>query len=82
MENAQRTLAIGTYPFDHWECTQVSVFGQFEASWSVDPPPHYRVGRKILVRRSEFDQWASKFRVVRPPVDLESVVSDVMRGLG
>jgi excisionase family DNA binding protein len=43
--------------------------------------PHYRIGGKILVRRSEFDRWASKFRVARPPIDLENVVSDVMRGL-
>lgn len=47
-----------------------------------EPLPHYRIGGKILVRRSEFDHWASDFRVVRPPIDLENVVGDVMRGLG
>jgi excisionase family DNA binding protein len=46
-----------------------------------EPLPHYRIGGKILVRRLEFDQWASKFRVARPPIDLENVVGDVMRGL-
>jgi excisionase family DNA binding protein len=45
------------------------------------PLPHYRIGGKILVRRSEFDQWAAEFRVVRPSIDLEAVVGDVMRGL-
>ena len=45
------------------------------------PLPHYRIGGKILVRRSEFDQWAAEFRIVRPPLDLEVVVGDVMRGL-
>ncbi len=46
------------------------------------PLPHYRIGGKILVRRSEFDRWASEFKVVRPHVDLEAVVGDVVRGLG
>jgi len=45
------------------------------------PLPHYRIGGKILVRRSEFDRWASEFKVVRPHVDLDAVVGDVVRGL-
>lgn len=45
------------------------------------PLPHYRIGGKILVRRSEFDRWASEFKVERPLVDLDAVVSDVVRGL-
>jgi len=43
--------------------------------------PHYRIGGKILVRRSEFDRWASEFKVDRPPVDLDALVGDVMHGL-
>ena len=39
------------------------------------------MGGKILVRRSDFDRWAAKFKVVCPNVDLEAVVGDVMRGL-
>ena len=27
------------------------------------PLPHYRIGGKVLVRRSEFDRWAAGFRV-------------------
>lgn len=46
------------------------------------PLPHYRIGGKILVRRSEFDRWASEFKVVRPHLDLEALVGDVVRGLG
>jgi predicted DNA-binding transcriptional regulator AlpA len=46
------------------------------------PLPHYRIGGKILVRRSEFDRWASEFKVVRSHVDLEPLVGDVVRGLG
>ena len=45
------------------------------------PLPHYRIGGKILVRRSEFDPWAAEFKIVRPPLDLDAVVGDVMRGL-
>ena len=45
------------------------------------PLPHYRIGGKILVRRSEFDQWVAEFRIVRPPLDLDLVVGDVMCGL-
>jgi excisionase family DNA binding protein len=45
------------------------------------PLPHYRIGGKILIRRSEFDQWAAEFRIVRLLLDLEAVVGDVMRGL-
>ena len=45
------------------------------------PLPHYRIGGKILVRRSEFDRWAAEFRIVRSPLDLDVVVGDVMRGL-
>ena len=45
------------------------------------PLPHYRIGGKILVRRSDFDQWASEFKVDRAPVDLNVLVGDVARGL-
>jgi len=45
------------------------------------PLPHYRIGGKILVRRSEFDRWASEFKVDRAPVDLNVLVGDVVRGL-
>jgi hypothetical protein len=45
------------------------------------PLLHYRIGGKILVRRSEFDRWASEFKVERRLVDLDAVVGDVVRGL-
>lgn len=32
----------------------------------TDPLPSFRVGGKILVRRSEFDQWISRRRNGRP----------------
>src|SRR3954466_4352971 len=35
----------------------------------VTPLPHYRVGGRILVRRSEFDEWAVRFRTEGSPLD-------------
>ena len=49
---------------------------------AVDPLPHYRVGGKILVRRSEFDAWARRFRVARPSLDLDTLVGDLVGGFG
>jgi excisionase family DNA binding protein len=50
----------------------------------ADPPhplPHYRVGGKILVRRSEFDAWMGQYRQVGG-ADVELIVADVFKGLG
>jgi hypothetical protein len=47
---------------------------------SVRPVPHYRVGGKILVRRSEFDSWIGIYRQDgRRNVD--AIVTDVLRTL-
>jgi excisionase family DNA binding protein len=48
---------------------------------ATDPLPHYRVGGKILIRRSEFDAWARRFRVARPSVDIDTLVGDLVSGL-
>ncbi|OLB03381.1 MAG: hypothetical protein AUH14_13820 [Candidatus Rokubacteria bacterium 13_2_20CM_69_15_1] len=44
------------------------------------PLPHYRLGGKILVRRSEFDAWMAAYRQARQ-VDVERIVDSVMRDL-
>jgi excisionase family DNA binding protein len=41
------------------------------------PLPHYRVGGKILIRRSDFDRWMDQFRVARTPVNLNALVDDL-----
>ncbi len=46
----------------------------------VHPLPHYRVGGKVVVRRSEFDAWMVRYRRLGRG-DVEKVVSDVLRGL-
>lgn len=44
------------------------------------PLPHYRVGGKILVKRSEFDAWMGAFRVNQVD-NLDALVNDVLTGL-
>ena len=46
----------------------------------VHPLPHYRLGGKIVVRRSEFDAWMATYRRVGQ-VDVECVVDSIMRDL-
>jgi hypothetical protein len=46
----------------------------------IHPLPHYRIGGKIVVRRSEFDAWMSAYRRVGH-ADLGGIVNSVMRDL-
>jgi len=43
--------------------------------------PHYRIGGKILVRRSEFDAWAARFRV-KTRAGVDETVRGVLEDLG
>ena len=47
----------------------------------VHPLPCYRVGVKILVRRSEFDAWMQQFRDEPNAVNIDAVVDDIVNGL-
>ena len=38
--------------------------------------PHFRLGRKLLFRKSELDRWVESYRV--PVQDLKSVVDKVV----
>lgn len=42
------------------------------------PLPSYRVGGKILVKRSEFDAWMGQFRQ-RDALDLDSIAASAIR---
>lgn len=44
------------------------------------PLPHYRVGGKLLVRRSEFDGWIAVYRQ-RGREDIDAIVRDALKGL-
>jgi hypothetical protein len=46
----------------------------------LTPLPHYRIGGKLLVRRSDYDAWMLGFRRVATP-SLDRVVDDVLKGL-
>jgi hypothetical protein len=46
----------------------------------VHPLPHYRLGGKIVVRRSEFDAWMARYRRVGQ-ADVEGIVDSVLRDL-
>ena len=45
----------------------------------IDPLPAARVGAKILVRRSTFDQWLENHRLKL--VDVGCIVDDMLAGL-
>jgi predicted DNA-binding transcriptional regulator AlpA len=44
------------------------------------PLPCYRVGGKIVVRRSEFDSWITRYRQVGRG-DVDRLVADALEGL-
>lgn len=44
------------------------------------PLPHYRIGGKILVRRSDFDAWALHYRQCGNS-NVERIVSETLRDL-
>jgi hypothetical protein len=44
------------------------------------PLAHYRVGGKIVVRRSEFDAWIAAYRQ-RGRADVDAIVHDVLKDL-
>ena len=46
----------------------------------ANPLPHYQVGGKIVVRRSEFDAWIAAFRRVSRR-DVGAIVDEVLTGL-
>jgi hypothetical protein len=46
----------------------------------VTPLPHFRVGGKILVKRSDYDAWLLRFRRCEP-ASLDTMVNDVLDSL-
>jgi hypothetical protein len=45
------------------------------------PLPFFRIGGKILVRKSDFDTWAAPFRRTRTGVDMTALVEEIVDGL-
>jgi hypothetical protein len=50
-------------------------------SHAAHPLPCYRVGGKVLVKRSEYDGWVAAFRSSEPGRVVDSIVAEVMGGL-
>jgi excisionase family DNA binding protein len=46
----------------------------------VNPLPYYRVGRKYLVRRSDFDAWLEHYRR-SAATDVDHLVEEVLQDL-
>ncbi len=42
--------------------------------------PSYKVGGKVLIRRSEFDVWIKSFRITKDQ-DLNGLVNDVLNSM-
>jgi len=47
----------------------------------VQPLPHYRVEKKILIRRSEFDGWLANFRRADGGDGINNMVEEILGGL-
>jgi excisionase family DNA binding protein len=45
----------------------------------TSPLPHYRIGGRIVVRRSEFDQWVQQFRVHVEALTIDNVVDELLK---
>ncbi|HVH55914.1 MAG TPA: helix-turn-helix domain-containing protein [Vicinamibacterales bacterium] len=48
----------------------------------VRPLPHYRFGARIVVKQSEFDEWAGQFRRAPKGESLDALVNDVLGSMG
>ena len=44
----------------------------------LHPLPHYRIEGKILVKRDDFDQWMSSFRVLSQADGVSEIVESVL----
>ena len=47
----------------------------------VQPLPHYRVDKKILIRRSEFEDWLANFRRADRGDGINNMVEEILGGL-
>lgn len=48
---------------------------------TVSPLPYHRVEGKILIKKDDFDQWISRFRMIQEPIELDTIVNGVMTDL-
>jgi len=43
--------------------------------------PHFRIGRKVLIRKSEFRRWLQQFRVSPSDLDLQRIASEAVESV-
>jgi len=52
-------------------------------AWIKAGMPHYRIGRLLRIKRSEFDEWMKRFRVEEDEgAKLDAMVDEVLRDVG
>ena len=47
---------------------------------AIAPLPHYKFGTRVVVRRSDFDEWAQRHRVKKESVDIKALVDAKIAG--
>lgn len=48
------------------------------------PLPHYHIGGKLLVRKSEYDAWVARFRIgelLREPNEMDERVAEAVKSM-
>lgn len=70
---------------DYLSVTELAAYSNMSRRWlmsrlhhPVSPIPHFKVGQKLLVKRSEFDAWLRQFRVQHTPIDVDAIVAEVV----
>jgi hypothetical protein len=44
------------------------------------PLPHYKIGGRVVVKRSEYDAWVQAFRVAKSGA-VDAIVDEILAGL-
>src|SRR5713226_3609498 len=76
-----------TTPLDPYLDTQaLAEYAGCSARWlrgkradPLHPLPHYRIGGKVLHRRSEFDAWIARYHQTSPNPDVRRAVAEMLR---
>jgi excisionase family DNA binding protein len=62
-KDASKYLALSVRTMDSW----------------IYEIPHYRVGKKMLFKKSELDKWMERYRESPQKINLNSIVEDAVR---
>ena len=45
----------------------------------VHPIPHRKIGRRVYVRKVDFDRWHEQFIVRQEPIDLDALADELLK---